>query len=428
MLKRLTSLVLRRDLAIPPEKRTTAALLVLAVFELLLIAATRPLWMGRNDFPHVPLLAVPGRTFSGGNAVSLFFVTLLCMLIARLLSKSSPRQVIRLVFGVTLLTGISLVFVDQHRLQAWHWLFLLNLAVTLVLQGTNRLRLMRQIVASVYVCSALSRITFVPAQGITGVIVRQLLSMLGIEPAGVSDQTFDLLCHAMTAGEVLIGLLLLSKRTRRFGCVGALLLHGTLLIVLGPWGLNHHIGVLLWNICFLCLVPVLFAGNDLAVESAEHEHAGRRRLALILIWGFPISGLLGLADNWPSWQLYSSRPESWILFVHEADRTKVVPTLANYLGDPAPLSDWCPVMLDRWSLDQTSSPMYPEDRFQLAVIEWVLAQSDSPLRFQIAISEPQRVLWWRRNERTIDTRESLQRERQRFLLGSSSVGFRTKGR
>ena len=33
MLKRLTSLVLRRDLAIPPEKRTTAALLVLAVLE-----------------------------------------------------------------------------------------------------------------------------------------------------------------------------------------------------------------------------------------------------------------------------------------------------------------------------------------------------------------------------------------------------------
>ena len=424
MLKRLTSLVLRKDLAIPAEKRTSAGLLVLAVFELALIAATRPLWLERTDFPRVPLLAIPLGNFVEGNAVCLFFVTWNCMLIARLISKSSPMQVIRLVFGVDLLTGVSLVFADQHRLQAWHWLFLLSLAVAVVLQGANRLTVMRQIVASVYVCSALSRITFVPANGITGVIVRQLVSQLGIAPAGLSDHAFNLLCHTMTAGELLVGLLLLTRRTRPLGWLGAVALHGTLLIVLGPWGLNHHTGVLLWNICFLCLVPVLFVGNDLAAAREEQEQPRRFRFALIVIWAFPISGLLGLADNWPSWQLYSSRPESWILYIHETDRPRIVPTLADYVGDPAPLSDWCPVMLDRWSLAQTSSPMYPEDRYQRAVIQSVLEQSGSSLRFQIAVSEPQRFCWWRRSERTIETWEQLQQERQRFLLGTTAVVLR----
>jgi hypothetical protein len=427
MLNRLTSLILRGEVAIPAERRANAGLLVLALFELALFAVTRPLWFGRNEFPQVPLVSFPRTSFLSTDTVSVIFVISICVLIARLISKASLQHVNRRFSGVILLTGLALVLADQHRLQAWHWLFLLNLAAAVILQGADRLLVMRQLVAAVYVCSALSRITLVPAEGITGVIVRQLLSMLGIAAGETRDPAFDFLCHAMTAGELLVGLLLLNAGTRKFGCLSAVVLHVTLLIVLGPWGLNHHAGVLLWNACFLCLLPVLFIGKDSGSIGNEPEQIGRRRVALswarIMIWAFPVSGLLGIADNWPSWQLYSSRPESWVLYVHAADRDRVAPTLTDYVGKPAPLSDWCPVLLDRWSLERTSSPMYPEDRYQLAVIAWVLEQSDQPLRFQVAISEPRRLRWWRRTERTIETDEQLQRERQRFLISTTAAGL-----
>ena len=37
------------------------------------------------------------------------------------------------------------------------------------------------------------------------------------------------------------------------------------------------------------------------------------------MWLFPLSGLFGIADNWPAWQLYSTRPETWTLRIKEAD-------------------------------------------------------------------------------------------------------------
>jgi len=421
------SLVADKDLAIhlenrpeenrPEEKRAHLTIALLALFEFALIVATWTLWSGRREFPAVPLLtlSLPGSVF----AASLLLAATLIIAISHFTLRLAKRQ--RLWCFLALLPAIYLVLADQHRLQAWHWLFMLSLTVRLLLPDRELLPALRHVIITVYVCSALSRLTPLPAETITGVIVRQLLNMTGLKALGADDASFTLLCHGMTAGEFLVGVLLLCKATRTVGCVAAMLLHSGLLIALGPFGLNHHWGVLLWNLCFLCVVPALFLANNQKPAESPATFSRRYRNLVASVWIFPLSGLIGIADNWPSWQLYSSRPESWILLVHEADRGMLPPIMASSIGEPAPLSNWCPVKLDRWSLEQTSSPMYPEDRFQLAIVEWLLNQCKPEIQFAVQISSPARPFWWRRESRTISSLEELAIEQRRYILGATAV-------
>ena len=400
------SLVHGNDLTNNSESRAVLAIKCLAVFEIILIVATLPLWWGATAFPQVPLVVELPPVIDQLATVCLMMA---CTVIVSLPVRDRS-QFLTSARVTSLVCSVMLVSSNQHRLQSWHWLMMLNLAWLIVLPRKDLLLAMRHTVAAVYVCSALSRISLTPEQGISGIIVRQLLELVGQSGWEMADASIAKLCHLMTLGEFLIGLLLVAPKTQRWGALGAILLHSSLLLALGPLGLNHHVGVLLWNLCFLCLVPILFPIRH-AAENHDAAYAPRRTVVLLATWLFPLSGLLGVADNWPSWQLYSSRPETWILSVHEADRKLLPDTVQSFIAEPAPLSEWCVIKLDRWSLEHTRSPMYPEDRFQRAVIESLLAQVPESVRFRIDISEPEFPYWWKRRERQIDTREDLQATR-----------------
>ena len=117
-----------------------------------------------------------------------------------------------------------------------------------------------------------------------------------------------------------------------------------------------------------------------------------------------------LADNWPAWQLYSTRPESWTLQIRQQDLSKLPESARSHVTAPLPFEDSIYVKLDRWSLAETGSPMYPQSRFQREVIQQVLTEFSDADEFQIQISEPERLRWWRRLNRTLTTLEELNAE------------------
>ncbi|MFO0999452.1 MAG: hypothetical protein U0936_03880 [Planctomycetaceae bacterium] len=400
------SLVHANDLTNNSESRAVLAIRCLAVFEIILITATLPLWWGDTAFPQVRLVVELPPVIDQIATVCLMMA---CTVIVSL-SIRVRSQFLTSARGIALFCSVILVSSNQHRLQSWHWLMMLNLTWAILLPQKELLTAMRHTVAAVYICSALSRISLTPEQGISGIIVRQLLELAGQSGWERAPDQIAKLCHLMTLGEFLTGLLLIFPTTQRGGCLGAILLHCTLLLALGPLGLDHHAGVLLWNLCFLCLVPILFPLARL-VQTDHQPYSRRQRIILAIVWMFPVSGLFGVADNWPSWQLYSSRPETWILSVREADRTLLPDNVQSFISEPAPLSEWCVIKLDRWSLAQTRSPMYPEDRFQRAVIESLLAKIPESVQFRIDISEPEFPCWWKRRERQIASREELRETR-----------------
>lgn len=386
-------------------RRRILALRILAAFEIALIAATLPLWTGRHSFPVIPLIA----GISLPQIVEHCFVGSLLVACALIVVRCRNGQWETVICGAALTAAIVVFILNEQRLQAWHWLFILGLS-TSFFRPDNRVKLLRSVLASVYVCSAISRFGPTAHHGMSAAIVDQLLQTMQVNPEIANEQIRNVLCHALNVGEFAVGMLLILPGCCRFGILSAMVLHSTLLLALGPLGLHHHFGVLIWNICLLCLIPVVFAGLRTELKTTPPGSDRGYRIASTVVWLFPLSGLLGIADNWPAWQLYSTRPESWTLQIREQDLSKLPRSLQPQVSSPSLFDDMIFVKLDRWSLAETKSPMYPQSRFQREVIRQVLSTFSDADEFRIQISEPERLRWWRRTNRTLTTLEELNAE------------------
>lgn len=409
--------------------RLRTVLGLLAVCELLLLSVTAPLWHGGTAFPQVPLLAVASHLPRNLQAVlgSLFVAGLLLLVLSGLVPQRWTGWQ-RWLRGGTAVCGLGLVVLNQHCLQAWHWFCLLCLLHGACLPPGAALVGVRTAVVAVYVFSALSRITPDIGESMTGQIAGQLLRQSGLRLAAASPEFVTVTAWLFTVGELVTGLLVACPRARRPGAVLSVLLHSLLLVALGPLGLGHHHGVLLWNLQFICLVPLLLSrlpGAESAAGVLPSPQqlvcwSGPVRVRCAAACGLtillPLSGLWGIWDNWPSWQLYSPRPEIWKLYVRNDAVPQLPEAVHPFVGPAAPLSDWRPVRIDRWSLAATGAPLYPEDRFQLAVIEWLTRDVTAADAIRVDIDAPQRFCWWQRTQTVLEGRSELQALQTRSLL------------
>jgi hypothetical protein len=384
-----------------------------AGFQLLLMAATWKLWLIPGSFPLVPLLSLHLRPqLIPAASIPLAAGCLLLTLNATPRSRLQKRIVL-----LTLLAAALPVLCSLQCLQAWHWLFMLTLLLTLLPLPTSNLR---AVIAALYVCSGLSRFSLAPEVGPVGLIVRQLLLFAGRPDA--DPATVRLCCHLACVAEILAGLaLLFAGRLPQLAAAAAAVMHLSLLAALGPFGLGHHPAVLIWNLQLLLLSPLLALTAPRWTFNVRGISAALRcSLPAALHWLFALSGLFGLADNWPSWQLYSSRPESWQLWIRRDHAHRLPDSLQPWLS-PAVVNGWQPLSLDRLSLAATSSPLVPEDRFQAAIIEAILQDIPNDTDFHIRITEPDPLRWWQRSERQISTRQQLRQEQTGFLLNATAI-------
>ncbi|MFM7056163.1 MAG: hypothetical protein ACKO2P_04490 [Planctomycetota bacterium] len=418
-----------------PPGRSQAVLRLLAAVQLLLMLCTWPLWLHDGRFPAVPLFSAPTPPPWLLTAVSVAFAAgcLLLMLsrtpdstVPAATATSGARSASRAgrfpsLLAALLLCGLLAGCCNQHCLQAWHVFFLWSLLSGCISDRRRQLAALQHIPACVYVCSGLSRLSLQPEAGPTGMILGQLTEWL---PTALlpTPATFRLLCHAAAWSEALVGGLLLSRGwAGRAAMASAMVLHVALLVALGPLGLNHNPAVLLWNLCFLLLLPLLYVPPRQPLttlpQSQSQSQSQPPRWWCILLWGTSLSGLVGFTDNWPAWQLYSSRPEQWQLWIDRQHARQLPPPFSSAISS-TPVDGLLAVRFDLASLQQTGSPLYPEDRFQLALIEHVLSALPERCRFRVRIDEPQRWCWWRRTVREIDDRRTLQNEHDSFWLNS----------
>ena len=93
--------------------------------------------------------------------------------------------------------------------------------------------------------------------------------------------------------------------------------------------------------------------------------------------------------------------------------------MAEFVQPPAPLGDWCPIRVDRWSFADTGAPIYPEDRFQFAVAESVM-KTVGEGNARIEVDSPSAILWWQREQSTFNSLAALkQRSEQNYLNASA---------
>lgn len=360
------------------ERLADRFLSVMLVFEIVLVIVTWPLWMSIDQFPAVPLLA----SLAGIPVwVDQLCALLLCLsagvsavLVLRESSHTSS-PIARRSLWITVICGGILCLLNQHRLQPWHWLFLLLSLQTLLLRRDSRLPAFRLTIATIYLFAAASRWGPDVATGMSRQILAVAMNACGLSQLMKNATFVFAACCTMTAVEFLTGVFLLVPRLRRLGVAISIALHLVLILALSPIGLNHHAGVLVWNAFLLIGVFILFWPRfDWVQIRDSRTSVGALRWSQLFIILFPLSAYVGWADNWPAWQVYSPRPEIVRVFIHEDAVSQVPDDLAVFLGQPAPLNVWHPLRIDRWALATTGVPLYPEDRFQLAVAAKLMAR------------------------------------------------------
>lgn len=436
---------------------------LLAVFLLALIAATWKLWTPQVEFPQIPFLAVLVDAPGWLDWLLLMLVVLAAT--AALLAQpsqaaSSARHLangLNWSLSWLMLAGsvIGLVSLNQHRLQPWAYQFLVFALLFGMASPLTALRSMRWIVVSVYFYSALSKFDYQFTHTVGQQMFTTLADLAGIDTSRWSEATIAAWVGLLPLGELLVSiglglsLLLQSKHPptatliSKVFAVAAILLHVALLFILGPWGLGHQPGVLLWNLFFIGQAWLLFGWTDRELtyqltseiqrEPAERCSIGERfaKVLGVIVIAFPLTQPWGLCDHWLAWEVYAPK-SSRVRFdarvldgmrfdnlqpgapsgrTFDADRQS---TERRRTDDPrANLRD-----LSRWSLESLGAPIYPQARFQLGVI--LAAAQWYGLDRDIAVTIEQESDRWtgQRESKAIRGKDQLQMQAARYWLNT----------
>lgn len=363
----------------------------LGIFSLVLLGTTWLLWTPQTSFPQIPLMAWVSRLPAGMDWLTFLIMltaagTLLLLSLAAFCGKLPDREPgprIQTWCGVLFLLAYLLsVLFDQHRLQPWTWQFALIFLLLTCLTPRRAIRMFRLLVISIYFYSALSKCDASFVQTLGRQLAAGLFHAIGISTEFWSPETLGWIAAAFPLGELLVAVGLFFRRTRTIALTAAIGMHVCLMLAIGPWGLNHYQGVLIWNVYFIIQDLLLFLNNP-ALErnrsTADSDQAadlslslrrvtGLERGALLLVWLAILAPLFeptGYFDHWPAWGLYASRHDRVVLLVDENARAELPAALQPFVDPPQPLSRWCRVRVERWSLAELGVPLYPQARFQL---------------------------------------------------------------
>ncbi len=348
------------------------------LFGLLLVATTWRLWTPQQVYPQVPLirgLDSLGAWFEWLAAAMMLSGLAGAMLAPRWLARSAL-----LTFGIGTLL---LVLVDQHRLQPWAYQLVLVAVVLALADAVTAIVLLRLLVISFYFHSALTKLDYSFLHTLGQQFLGALAGIFGASLDAWSESARLLAAGALPGAELLIALGLCWAKTRRAALVAAVLLHAVLLVILGPWGLDHKPGVLVWNIYFIVQDVLLFWLSAVPrrgepADTIAPDESPRSRPLTALIWAVVLLPFLAPTtwfDMWPSWGLYASCAERVQLLVYRREAEQLPGELQPFL-EPTPGGEdsWLVLRLDRWSLESLAAPVYPQNRYQLGVAEAVIAR------------------------------------------------------
>lgn len=365
--------------------------IALALFSLVLLKTTWQLWVPQTLFPQVPLFSwililpawVDWLTFlimviSSACILGIVIFSIILQIQGRELWHIFQQVCGGLFFSAFL---ISILF-DQHRIQPWAYQFAISFLLLMFLKPLRAVRVFRLFVISIYFFSALSKCDASFVQTLGRHLVDGLFSGMGLSTAFWSEQSLTWIAASFPVAELLVALGLLIPRTRQWALWAAVLMHVCLIIAVGPRGLNHHQGVIIWNIYFIVQDLMIFgpwferkrlpdsSASDTGWSLSLAAVSGFQRGVLLVAWFAmlaPFLEPLGYFDHWPAWGLYSSHHDRVTLLIDEQDISALPPSLQPFVNLPQPLSRWCRVRVDRWSLAELDVPVYPQARFQWGV-------------------------------------------------------------
>lgn len=312
--------------------------------------------------------------------------------------KRSLNWLVKLLaaFGLAILA--LLVLQNQPRFLPWVTQGMLILTGIVLFSKRDSIRFTQMLCISIYIYSAISKYDVSFVNGIGKRFFEVLLLGRIIEALG--DWMGSLLILTLPTFEFLIGIGLCFQRTRKVSLVCGMAMHLTLLLILGPFGLQNAGSVLVWNLFFAVQLPILFyqrkTNEPVRPESRSfntalpvasfienlHGFLPKQlwiRIIFFLVAFFPLASRFNWIDHWSGWELYASSSSYCTLRVSGDEIRKLQKPLPYFMtGDALVISEGkdekSRIDIFGWSLRELNAPIYPQDRFQLAACIAILEE------------------------------------------------------
>lgn len=393
-----------------------------------MLCVTAPLWKHDVYFPQIPSHSIASLLPSDTDHV--FFILLLVSLVVLAtvnlsgiryfrFERLSRHRIWLIRSSAAMVIGMIclLVLQNQHRFLPWVAQGVLILGGLVLFSKRDFIRFTQMLCISIYLYSAISKFDNSFVNGIGSRLFELPAGWLGIDHS-IMGWLRNLLVLSFPTIELLIGIGLCFEKTRKISVLFGIVMHVSLLLMLGPFGLQNAASVLIWNLFFVVQLPILFhqknrearvrpenkSFNTTLPVASFIENVDRFlpkqfgvRIIFLLVALFPMASRFNWIDHWSGWELYASSSSYCTLKV-SADEIRKLPSPIPYFmtgGEVSVISGDKDARLYvdvfGWSLRELRTPIYPQDRFQLAACVAILDKFQFKTFELILYSEAN---WW----------------------------------
>ena len=332
------------------------AIRLLSLFWLLTKIITCKLWLTNRLFPIVPIherFVVPGFIHL------LFFVASIVALLALIyrpqLKKAATLLIIAEIYSCML---------DQNRWQPWEYQFVFMLLPLVFSRDENRLQTCWQIILiGLYFFSGLSKLNqkFI-LQGWNGMILHDWMGYTN------SNVWVYKIGYLLPLIEIFSALALLFNGGRKIAVVLLCAMHGFILLMFGPAGLNINIALWPWNTLMPLLLLILFYRKQLSWPAVIQKKS-LVWFTIFCWWVLPWLNLFGKLDDFFSAKLFSGKTQYLFICTSNPHTKKL---FSDYFAASS-RSSVCDssISVFKWGIQEMKVPPNPELRIYKKIIrEW----------------------------------------------------------
>ncbi len=336
----------------------------IAVFFLLAKIISWKLWLANRTFPLIP-------AFDFLQIVPPFLHLLLYVgsIVLLLLVAIKPKQFSLLPILITI--EILSCLLDQNRWQPWEYQYVFMFFILWVNRGDdkNALSVLLIVLCSIYFYSGLQKVNPHFIKQVWGHTI--LNDFLHLSTNITQQPNMLRLGYVMPLLEMLLGIGLLVKKSRKITVCFLLIMHILILLFIGPLGLCYNIIVWPWNMAMIVFL-LIFLKQSINTPNITSLISKRLNLFFLVVWiVFPVLNFWGYWDFYFSSSLYSGRIDICYIELNNPDKNFELKGFYKEKNVGDTIANKEIILLQDWAFKELNTPPCPQARvYKKIKTEW----------------------------------------------------------
>jgi hypothetical protein len=346
------------------DKQKVNAVRIIAMLSTLLMMLYAPeLWITDKNFPVIPLfdwVPIPTSPFDTILA-GIFFVSQVVYIF-------KPK---RLLGWFVLALYIYLCFVDQNRLQPYFYQSFLTLFAILIYPKKTEARKILFTLILIFIATYF----WSGVHKLNDIFYEQWMHALTKHFSFIPESLLLAFTYAVPWLEALLGVFILSNKTRKIGVIGIVSMHSIIIVML--LYLGYGFNVIPWNLQNISSVIIIFwtLKTTSFFETFTDSKSYQKGLIFLFTFILPFSNLFGGWDHLLSFSFFTSKLDYYYIQIDDSLKDKLPKHIQKYYRTNEHMTV---LYLNEWAGDINKVLLYPQPRVAKKVEQYILSFADNP--------------------------------------------------